>query len=74
MLLLIEIISIVKLLIERISRIYLKKRVSTKTPLEYETDLVGELGNKEHINLSALGMKRSLLDASAIAHCQDWKD
>ena len=52
----------------------LKKRVSTKTPLEYETDLVGELGNKEHINLSALGMKRSLLDASAIAHCQDWKD
>jgi len=43
-------------------------------PSEYVTDLVGELGNKEHIRLSALEMKGLWFDGSFITHCQNWKN
>jgi len=38
------------------------------------TDLVGDLGNKEHIRLSALEMKGLWFDEVFITHCQNWKN
>jgi len=43
-------------------------------PLEYVTDLVGDLGNKEHVRLSALEMKGFWFDELFITHCQNWKE
>jgi hypothetical protein len=43
-------------------------------PLEYVTDLVGELGNKEHIRLFALGTKGLWFDGMFITHYQNWKN
>ena len=41
-----------------------------KLPREYETETVGDSGNTEHTNLSALGMKGLKLELPFITNCK----